>query len=344
MDHIAFIRTLDPARKAALHERSDLRGLAHLAGHVGALLAMAVYIGVEGPLWGLALLPYGIAMVFLFTLSHECTHGTPFSRPWISDLVGHAVSLPLMLPFTWFRYFHLAHHKHTNDPDRDPELAGGGRPAGWAAYLRYLSGWGYWSGNAATLWANARGRIDAPYLPARRHAAMRRDARVLLALYALLALSLTVSPLALWLWIVPALIGQPFLRLYLLAEHGHCPPVANMLENTRTTLTNAVVRFLAWNMPYHAEHHAMPMVPFHALPRLHADIAAHLKSVSNGYGEFTAAYVRALPRQARAAVDPSDASRDQPGGTLTVPPPTAARTPVVPGHEVGKPRATRTAR
>lgn len=296
MDHTAFIATLSPARKSALHRRSNVKGLRHLAGHLGALLAMGLYIALQGPLWGLLPLPYGIAMVFLFTLSHECTHSTPFRHPRLSDVVGHAISLPLMLPFTWFRYFHLAHHKWTNDPDQDPELAGGGRPETWPAYLLYLSGWGYWSGNARTLWTNAFGKIKAPYLPARKHPQMRREARILLALYALLAVSLFYSPLALWLWILPALIGQPFLRSYLLAEHGHCPPVADMLENTRTTLTTRLVRFLAWNMPYHAEHHAMPMVPFHALPELHAEMAPHLKSVSDGYTEFNKTYAAQLDR------------------------------------------------
>ncbi|MBD3663421.1 fatty acid desaturase [Sulfitobacter aestuariivivens] len=296
MDHTAFIASLSPQDKTALHARSDQRGLRHLAGHLGVLIAMALYVGLQLPLWPLMLLPYGITLMFLFTLSHECTHATPFAHPRLNDIVGHAVSLPLLLPFTWFRYFHLAHHKYTNDPDRDPELAGGGRPQTWRAYLIYLSGWGYWSANARTLWQHALGRVTAPYLPVRKHPAIIREARILLACYALLALSLFISPLALTLLVLPALIGQPFLRLYLLAEHGHCPPVANMLENTRTTLTNRIVRFLAWNMPYHAEHHAMPMVPFHALPDLHERVQAHLKSVSDGYASFTRDYARELGR------------------------------------------------
>ena len=57
-------------------------------------------------------------------------------------------------------------------------------------------------------------------------------------------------------------------------------------ENTRTTLTGAPVRFLAWNMPFHAEHHANPAVPFHALPELHARERAKLKAVSPGYVAF----------------------------------------------------------
>ena len=296
MDHTQFIANLSPERKTALHERSDAKGLWHLAGHFGALFAMGCYIALQGPFWPLVMLPYGIALVFLFTLSHECTHATPFARNWISSVIGHLVAVPLALPFIWFRYFHLAHHKHTSDPDRDPEIAGHGRPKTWRAYLIYLTGWGYWSSNVKALWCSARGVIDAPYLPARKHPAMIREARILLCVYTGLLLSLLFSPLALWLWIVPALIGQPFLRLYLLAEHGLCPPVANMLENTRTTLTNRIIRFLAWNMPYHAEHHAMPMVPFHALPDLHGEIAAHLKSVSDGYAGFNRDYTKTLTR------------------------------------------------
>jgi fatty acid desaturase len=83
------------------------------------------------------------------------------------------------------------------------------------------------------------------------------------------------------------LLGQPVLRVYLLAEHGDCPFVANMLENTRTTFTTGLVRFLAWNMPYHAEHHACPTVPFHQLPALHHAIKDELKVTSPGYVAFT---------------------------------------------------------
>ncbi|MEY8843091.1 fatty acid desaturase, partial [Cribrihabitans sp. XS_ASV171] len=148
---------------------------------------------------------------------------------------------------------------------------------------------------ARVIATNAVGRITAPYLPARKHRAMRAEARALIALYALLAASLLVSPLALWLWLVPVLIAQPLLRLYLLAEHGLCPPVANMLENSRTTFTSRAIRFLAWNMPYHAEHHAFPAVPFHRLPAFHAVTRAHLHSTSQGYAGFTRAYLDSLP-------------------------------------------------
>ena len=44
-----------------------------------------------------------------------------------------------------------------------------------------------------------------------------------------------------------------------------------------------VVRLFAWNMPYHAEHHAYPAVPFHALPRLHAGIRGKIANLEPGY-------------------------------------------------------------
>ena len=64
-----------------------------------------------------------------------------------------------------------------------------------------------------------------------------------------------------------------------------------MFENTRTTFTSRAVRALAWNMPYHTEHHTYPSVPFHRLPELHRLIEPHLRVTADGYGAFNKAYV-----------------------------------------------------
>ena len=79
----------------------------------------------------------------------------------------------------------------------------------------------------------------------------------------------TRSLLALQLWIIPAIVGQPFLRCFLLAEHTGCPTNQGIGPGTRTTLTNPVVRFFAWNMAFHTEHHLQPQMPFHGLPAAH---------------------------------------------------------------------------
>ena len=125
---------------------------------------------------------------------------------------------------------------------------------------------------------------------------MRLEARITVAAYLGLAAASVVlwSPALLWAWIVPILFGQPFLRAYLLAEHARCPHVANMLENTRTTFTTALVRLIAWNMPFHAEHHAYPAVPFHKLPRFHEIVREHLRTTERGYVRFNRKFASGL--------------------------------------------------
>jgi fatty acid desaturase len=117
--------------------------------------------------------------------------------------------------------------------------------------------------------------------------------------YTALATTFVWTPILLWVWLVPVLLGQPFLRLYLLAEHGDCPQVANMFENTRTTLTTRAVRFLAWNMPFHVEHHVSPNVPFHHLPTLHGLMRDRLQVTSQGYAAFSRDYLARRPPSAR---------------------------------------------
>lgn len=293
MDHKAFIAQLPAETMAALNTTQNTAGLRHLAGHAGLIVALAVWIAQGWPLWQVALPLQGIAIVFLFTLEHEATHKTPFRSRALNEWVGRACGLLMLLPFEWFRYFHLAHHRHTNDPEKDPELAGG-KPETRGQYVWHVSGLPYWGFMARVTWECARGRMDAAYIPARARPRIIREARVMLAIYAIAALSLVVSPLLWWIWILPALLGQPFLRLYLLAEHGRCPPVADMLQNTRTTRTNRIVRFLAWNMPYHTEHHALPNVPFHHLPALHAHMQGYHGRLQDGYAAFTADHARSM--------------------------------------------------
>ena len=296
MSHEAFRALLAPEDRARLAERSDAAGLRHLALHWGLIGAFGTLIALRVPGWPLLMVPQGLLLAFLFTLQHECTHATPFASGRLSTWVGRIAGLPILQPFEWFRLFHLAHHRHTNDPARDPELAGG-KPRTWAHYALHVSGWTFWAGHVRTLAASALARVGAPYIPERAHPRLVREARVMLAVYAGAALcTLLVSPVLLRVWLIPVLIAMPALRLYVLAEHGRCPHVADLFENTRTTLTSRAVRWLAWNMPYHAEHHAYPDVPFHRLPELHAMARPHLGVVGEGYGAVTADYARGLHR------------------------------------------------
>jgi fatty acid desaturase len=280
---------LSDQTRAALVARATAPGLLHLAGHLGAILATGTVIALQTPMWWLALPVHGVLIVFLFTLQHECTHRTPFASDRFCDVAGHLIGVLILNPFHWFRAFHFAHHRHTNRAG-DPELDGPPLETR-LQWLWHVSGLPYWQAQSALLFRLARGREVPVWLPAGIRERAKREARVMLMVYALALLTLLWSPLVLWLWVVPCLLGQPALRLYLLAEHGDCPRVADMLENTRTTFTSRAIRALAWNMPYHAEHHLVPQVPFHRLPELHALIRDRLRVTAPGYAAFTRDYL-----------------------------------------------------
>jgi len=295
MDHREIVTSLSQEQRDHLTAKSDLPGLPLLLSHWGAILVLGTLIALEVPFWPLLMIPQGILIAFLFTLLHETIHQTAFRTAWLNEAVARLASFMLALPADWFRYFHFAHHRFTQDPGKDPELAFA-KPATPWQYALHVSGLPVWRGHVKTLAVNALGRCRDGFVPPKGHGKVRVEARAMIAAYAVI-FALCVyfrTPALLFAWILPALIGQPFLRLYLLAEHGRCPYVANMLENSRTTLTNILVRRLAWNMPYHAEHHAYPGVPFHRLPEFHALIEGHLRQVEKGYARFHARYLSEL--------------------------------------------------
>jgi len=284
-DHRAALAAVGSERVAALGETSDRPGLIRLASHLGLLvLTVTAVLAVEG-WWRLPLqFLHGTVLVFLFSAAHECIHRTAFRTRWLNDTVAWGAGLALMLPPNAFRYFHFAHHRHTQDAERDPELATP-KPRTRGEYFRRLTGWSYWSAQMHALITAAAGAPLPEYVPPRGAARVRAEARVFLAVYAVVATlpTLTGSTLALTLLVIPALLGQPMLRAFLLAEHTACPLVPDMLANSRTTFTHRAIRWLTWEMPWHTAHHAAPTVPFHRLGALTAEIEHALKSTAPGY-------------------------------------------------------------
>ena len=287
----------DRHRLRELTARSDRKGLVQLAGHAGALVATGALVAMaRGTVWLVpALLAHGLLLVFLFAPLHESIHRTAFRRRWLNEVVAWTCGALLILPPTYFRAFHFTHHRFTQDPKRDPELAVS-KPETLAAYLWHVSGLPYWRERVTTTLRHATGRVPDDFIGAHQRARVVREARLLLAVYAAAALlSLAArSELLLLFWLLPVLLGQPFLRLYLLAEHTGCPLVADMFENSRTTLSTRLVRRLAWNMPYHAEHHAHPALPFHALPAAHVLLEDQIAVQAPGYVAVNREIVAAL--------------------------------------------------
>lgn len=287
MDHRALIKNLTPCEHADLTRKSNWPGIAHLAIHFGIIILLGTLIALRIPYWPAIMIPQGVAIVFLFTLAHETAHRTAFKTGWLNKSVNHVCCFLIFLPPEWFRLFHFEHHRHTQDPARDPELATA-KPETLGQYLWALTGLPVWASQLKTLTCNALGQNADRFVPAKAKNAVRREAQIMLAAYAaLLAASLATGNMILVAaWLVPILIGQPFLRAFLMAEHTGCPTNPDMLANSRTLSTNAAVRFISWNMPYHAEHHTMPAVPYHRLAGFHAKTGPHLGTTEAGYLRF----------------------------------------------------------
>lgn len=295
MDHRDLLALLSSEQRHDLTRKSDLRGFENLSLHWGAILALGWLIAAQVPLWPFLMAPQGILIVFLFTPLHETTHKTAFATRWINRSVAWICGFLLLLPPEWFRQFHFAHHRYTQEPKNDPELQAT-KPETVPQYLLHISGLPLWWSHLKTLGRNALGMCDDAFVPAPARDKMRKESLAMVLAYGLLfgASIASGSAALIYVWLLPAVFGQPFLRLYLMAEHGRCPHVANMLENTRTTLTNALVRKLAWNMPYHTEHHVYPSVPFYRLPELHELTRPHLHVTANGYLRFHGDLLRAI--------------------------------------------------
>lgn len=290
----------DRAALKDLSARSDAKGLRQLAAHAGLILATGCLVWLcRGSLllWP-AMALHGVVLVFLFCAVHETIHRTAFASTRLNAVVAHVAGFLVALPPAWFRAFHLAHHRHTQIPGEDPELEAK-RVDSWPRYLVHVSGWTYWWSNLSGMVRHAFGRVDDAYVADHLKASVVREARWFLGLYAVLlsgSVAAGSSVLAIY-WVLPVLLGQPALRLYLLAEHGLCPFVGDPFSNTRTTLTTRFVRLIAWNMPFHCEHHAFMAVPFHALPQVHARLGDRVKEVEDGYVAFNARYIEQAVRR-----------------------------------------------
>ena len=133
-------------------------------------------------------------MVFLFTAMHECSHATAFRSRWLNLAVGTGAGMLLLISPRWFFHFHQDHHRFTQDPARDPELATP-KPATLAGYAWYLSGLPFWYGNLKVLVGNAMARRRDPYVPSACRAAVVREARLMLLAHTVMLTWLAITGL-----------------------------------------------------------------------------------------------------------------------------------------------------
>jgi fatty acid desaturase len=232
---------------------------------------------------------------------HECGHGTAFRTAWMNDAVYQLACFMVMRnPVTW-RWSHTRHHTDTIIVGHDPEIVAM-RPADLVKLGLNFVGIPDVIAFFGELVRNAAGRMTpqtASYIPEQERPRVFLIARIWLGIYAAVAVACLATGS-----ILPAmLIGLP--RLYgcwhmlMTGVMQHLGLAENVLDhrlNSRTVMMNPVSRFIYWNMNYHVEHHMFPMVPYHALPRLHAlirdDLPPAQPSILSAYREIIPAVLK----------------------------------------------------
>jgi len=272
----------------ALMARSNAPALIRLPLWYGLLAATGTLIWLALGTWWLlpAMFLHGIVMVHHFSLQHECIHFTAFRTRKLNEIVAWWCGFWICVPPVYFRYEHCDHHTHTQVPGRDPELIPLAESV-WG-HLAYITSIPYWRGMLGGLVNHALGRLNSTekrFVPLEERPAVIWEARLFLGLYLAIAAAMPLldwwAPLYFW-WL-PVLLGEPVMRAIRMTEHVGRPNTRDMTVNTRTSLVSWPWRFLAWNMPFHAEHHFASSVPFHALPKLHDKLKGHLHAEPGGY-------------------------------------------------------------
>jgi fatty acid desaturase len=284
-----------------LMQRSDGPAIRDTAIWLGLMLLLG---GFGAWFWGsFWCIPFFAAYGVLYGSAsdsrwHECGHGTAFRTRWINDAVYQiACFMILRNPVTW-RWSHTRHHTDTIIVGRDPEIVAM-RPAAVLRMLGNLLGVFDTIHGLKMMVLNALGILDqqeALFIPEMERKRVFRVARIWCAIFA----ATVGAAIVLESFLPLMLIGLP--RLYgawhhvltgILQHAGLAEDVLDHRLNSRTVYLNPVSRFIYWNMNYHIEHHMFPMVPYHALPKLHAllkhDLPAPSRSLWAGYKEVIGA-------------------------------------------------------
>lgn len=293
-----------------LMQRTDGAALLHfglwfvlLAGS-GALAAMS-----WGSWWAIpAFLLYGTIYSSSDARWHECGHGTPFRTHWLNEICYHISSFLTWREAYMWRWSHSRHHTDTYFVGLDPEIQVR-RPADLGKILMDFL---YLRSGPPEVWRVIRNALGNPqpdvkdFVPEGELSKMYWSSRIYVAIMVALGVwSVAIgSFLPMMFILLPRFYGGWLHQLLGLTQHaGLGEDTFDHRENTRTVMVNPVYRYLYLNMNYHIEHHSMPMVPYHALARLHSAVKDQMPPA---YPNLWAVYREMIPALIKQATGDPD--------------------------------------
>ena len=124
----------------------------------------------------------------------------------------------------------------------------------------------------------------------------------MIAVVTALAIATNADPRAmLFFYWAPLLTGAcAWIAITIAPEHYGCDAVpAFAFETTRSTISNAWMRWFLWGTNFHTEHHLHPNVPAPRLAELHDYIAPRCAHIEPSYLRWHARLFRELAKGSR---------------------------------------------
>jgi len=270
--------------------------------------------GYWGYLWwgsGWAVIPFAIYGILYASSSdsrwHESSHGTAFKSDWMNNALYEIASFMVFRESTCWRWSHSRHHSDTIIVGRDPEIAVP-RPVDlWGVFLAFFAIRST-RNEFGEMLLHAVGKMkpdEKTYIPESEYGTVFFKARIYLLIYAgVIGLAIYQQSILPLMYIgLPTLYGSWLMVVFGLTQHaGLAENVLDHRLNCRTVYMNPIFRYLYWNMNYHVEHHMFPLVPYHAVPKLHALVKEDMPKPYNGLWE---AYREIIPALFKQAKDPT---------------------------------------
>lgn len=297
-------------RMRELMQRRDRPAILHTLIWFGVLIGSGVLGYLNwGTWWALpCFLVYGVIYASSSDSRwHESLHRTAFKTVWLNDALYEIASFMVFRESVSWRWSHTRHHTDTIIVGRDPEIAVPRPPdlLGIAMAFFVLKSA---PKEFARMLKHCFGHLtpaEATYIPGSEHPKVFRNARIYILIYAsvIAAAIATRSILPLMYIGLPSLYGSWLMVVFGLTQHaGLAEDVLDHRLNCRTVYMNPLFRFLYWEMNYHVEHHMFPMVPYHALGKLHQELKADMPTPYQGLWE---AYREIIPTLFKQAKDPT---------------------------------------
>ena len=300
-----------------LTRRSDAKGLLQAVSHllVVAATGTGVFLAYGRLSWPWVLLAFfihGTVMSFMGGAGafHELCHGTPFKTRWLNELFLGIFGFFSWSSFVHIRTSHMKHHQYTVFKEHDLEVILPGRIK-WSDALLVAVHPPAVFHQLRTIVRHSLGILEGDWEKrifsgdgARELPALKTWARVLILGHVVLA------ALCAWLgaWILIPIFLTPFYAAwltYLCSQPQHfglLPDSPDWRRSCRTVILGPIASYLYWRMNYHTEHHMYAAVPFHALRRLHQEIAHESPKPNRG---MISAWREILGIWARLKTDPA---------------------------------------